>query len=173
MFTIIRHPIERMVSMFHYLSTSAAQHEPSYDPDLAHISIEMWSRSKRAKHNWMTRTLSNTLEGELTPDHLDLAKEILRRKCIIGLFDEKAESWLRLQRFFQWKFHTQKSRDCLDRLLNWGWRNKHLHPTIEEGSLAWNILYEHNELDMLLYQYAHILFEEQGALFGVEGRLVQ
>ena len=170
MFTIIRHPIERAVSMFHYLPK--ASHEPTYDPDLGHISIEMWSRSKRVEHNWLTRFLSNEIEGNLTLDHLAISKEVLRKKCIVGLFDEKSESWLRLERFFGWKFPTQKSRECLDRLLNWGWSNKNLHPAIEEGSVAWDLLYKHNELDIKLYEYAHLLFEEQSVLFGEGGSLV-
>mmetsp|Transcript_28187 Transcript_28187/g.60501 ORF Transcript_28187/g.60501 Transcript_28187/m.60501 type:complete len:219 (-) Transcript_28187:1115-1771(-) len=171
MFTIIRHPIERAVSMFYYLPK--AKHEPTYDPDLDHISIEMWSRSKRVEHNWMTRFLSNEIDGNLTLEHLDISKEVLRKKCIVGLFDEKTESWLRLERFFQWKFYTQRNRDCLDRLLNWGWSNKNLHPSVEEGSVAWNLLYKQNELDMMLYEYAQLLFEEQRALFGEGGSLVK
>lgn len=171
MFAFVRHPIERAVSMFHYLAT--ATHEPTYDPDLAHVSIEMWSRSKRVEHNWMTRFLSGEIRGDLSEKHLEMSKEILRRKCIVGLFDEKAESWNRLIRFFGWKFPNDQSRECLDRHLNWGWSNKNKHPTIEEGSEAWMNLWKHNELDVQLYEYARALFEDQGALFGEGGRLVK
>ncbi|KAL7529046.1 hypothetical protein ACHAXR_002765 [Thalassiosira sp. AJA248-18] len=170
MFTMFRHPIERAVSMFHYLPK--AKHEPTYDPDLSHISIEMWSRSKRVEHNWMTRFLSNELEADLTLEHLEISKEVLRKKCIIGLFDEKSESWLRLERFFRWKFPPKDNRECLDRLLNWGWSNKNLHPTVEEGSDAWELLYKQNEFDMMLYQHAQLLFEQQRTLFGEGGILV-
>lgn len=120
----------------------------------------------------MTRFLSNELEGDLTLEHLDISKEVLRKKCIVGLFDEKSESFLRLERFFGWKFPAQKNRECLDRLLNWGWSNKNSHPLIEEESMAWELLYKHNELDMQLYQYAQLLFEEQRDLFGEGGSLV-
>ena len=149
--------------MFHYLAT--AKHEPTYDPDLAHISIEMYSRSKRVEHNWLTRFLSNKLEGDLTLEQLDLSKQIIRKKCIIGLLDEKSESLLRLERFFGWKFPTPQSRECLDRFLSFGWSNKNLHPLVEEGTIAWDLLYKQNELDMMLYQYAQLVFEEQRSLF--------
>ena len=153
--------------MFYYLPR--AIHEPTFDPDLKHISIEMWSRSKRVEHNWLTRFLSNELEGNLTLHHLDIAKNILRKKCIVGLFDEKTESLLRLKRFFGWKL---RDRECLDRLLNWGWSNKNAHLALEEGSIAWDLLARHNRFDMQLYLYSQLLFEEQTALFGEGGSLV-
>lgn len=170
MFTFIRHPIERAVSLFYYLAI--AHWEPTYDSDLAYISIEMYARSKRIEHNWMVRFLTNELERDLTPRHLDLAKEVLRQKCIIGLVDEKNESWLRLMRLFGWEAHSDDGNECLDRHLNFVWSNKHNHPVIEEGTLAWELLYKQNELDMMLYEYAHLLFQEQSALFGEGGSLV-
>jgi hypothetical protein len=170
MFTLLRHPVERAVSMFHYLSF--ATWEPTYDPDLAYISIEMYSRSLRIEHNWMVRLLSNELENDLTLHHLELAKEVLRKKCIIGLLEDKSESWDRFERFFRWKFPTQRQRECQERILHWGWSNKHSHPTLEEGSLAWNLLLKRNDLDMELYEYALLLYQEQTALFGEGGSLV-
>ncbi|KAL7488823.1 hypothetical protein ACHAW6_014421 [Cyclotella cf. meneghiniana] len=170
MFTLLRHPVERAVSMFHYLSF--ATWEPTYDPDLAYISIEMYARSLRIEHNWMVRLLSNELENDLTLHHLELAKEVLRKKCIIGLLEDKSESWDRFERFFRWKFPTRRQRECQERILHWGWSNKHSHPTLEEGSLAWNLLLKRNELDMKLYEYALQLYQEQTALFGKGGSLV-
>ena len=66
MFTIVRHPIERVQSLFYSLSISE------------HISLEMWARSRRVESNRLTRFLSNQLEGELTQNHLDTAK---RKSC--------------------------------------------------------------------------------------------
>jgi hypothetical protein len=166
-FTFMRHPIERAVSLFHYLGI--AKHEPTYDPQLQYISIEMWARSKRIEHNWMTRFLSNDLDGDLTPTHLEIAKKVLRRKCLVGLLDEKAESWLRFEKYFGWKFYNEEMRECQDKLLNWGWSNKHQHDRVQEGSVAWELLYKQNRLDMDLYNYAkQVIFEEQKSLFASE-----
>lgn len=162
-FTLIRHPIERAVSLFHYLPV--ATHEPTYDPQLQYISVEMWAKSKRIEHNWMTRFLSNELVGDLTPRHLEIAKIVLREKCLVGLLEEKSESWLRFQKFFGWEFYTKEMSDCKDELLNWNWSGKHLHDLIQEGSPAWNFVYKHNLLDMELYHYARQLFVEQRSLF--------
>ena len=93
---MVRHPIERAVSLFHYLGV--ADWEPTYDPDLAYISIEMYARSRRVEFNWMVRFLSNELERDLTPRHLEVAKEVLRTKSLVGLLSEKGETFARLGR---------------------------------------------------------------------------
>ena len=167
-FVFMRHPIERVVSLFYYLGSSDARHEPTYDPRLKFISIEMWARSKAIPHNWITRFLSNELVGDLTPRHLERAKAVLRQKCLVGLLDEKTESWSRFQTFFGWHLYTEEMRECQDELLNWHWSGKHMHPLIEDGSAAWELLYKQNMFDMELYNYARQLFVEQRLLFQSE-----
>lgn len=162
-FTMIRHPIERAVSMFHYLAV--AKWEATYDPSLAYISIEMYARSKRLEHNWMVRFLSNELERDLTDDHLRIAKEVLSKKCLVGLLNHKEESFQRFEQYFGWAPKNKDESDCRDRLMQWGWSNKHSHPQVEEGSVAWDLLYMKNSFDMKLYHYAVILFNEQTRLF--------
>jgi hypothetical protein len=163
MFAMMRHPIERAVSMFHYLGV--ANWEPTYDPSLAYVSIEMYARSQRAEHNWAVRFLSNELVRNVNERHLQMAKEVLKQKCLIGLLDEKAESFMRFSQYFGWHPKTKHQTDCRDRLLNWGWSNKHSHPEVEEGSIVWELLYKKNSLDIQLYEYAKELFQEQAAMF--------
>lgn len=162
-FTMIRHPVERAVSMFHYLAV--AKWEPTYDPSLAYISIEMYARSKRLEHNWMVRFLSNELEHDVTEDHLRIAKDVLRRKFLVGLLNQREESFQRFEQYFGWAPKNKDQRDCRDRLIQWGWSNKHSHPQVEEGSVAWDLLYMKNSFDMKLYHYAMVLFNEQATLF--------
>jgi hypothetical protein len=165
-FTMMRDPIDRAVSMFHYLSV--ANWEPTYDPSLAYISIEMYARSKRAEHNWMTRFLSNELERDLNDKHLAIAKKVLAKKCVVGLLEHKEESFHRFEKYFRWGPKDQKEIECRDRLLHWGWSNKHSHPQVEEGSVVWDLLYKKNSYDMQLYHFAQGLFTEQGKLFPLE-----
>ena len=159
-FTMMRHPIERAVSLFHYLGSDHAKHEPTYDPQLKYISIEMWARSNRVEFNWMTRFLSNELDGDLTAMHLAIAKKILKEKCLVGLLEEKVQSWLHFEKYFGWRFN-QEMRQCHEKLWNYAWSSKHQHEMIEEGSEAWELLYQQNRLDMQLYKYATQIFEEQ------------
>jgi len=162
MFTMMRNPIERAVSLFHYLGV--ADWEPTYDPDLAYISIEMYARSKRIEHNWMVRFLSNELERDLTEKHLDVAKEVLRKKCLVGILDEKAESFMRFEKYFGWPLPSEEAKSCHENFIE-NASNKHDHPLIEEGSAAWELLSVKNDLDMKLYEYGKELFREQARLF--------
>jgi len=184
-FIMLRDPIERLVSLYHYLGI--ASWDVNYDPDLQFISLEMFARSsRRDNNNYMVRILSNTMEYEeeaVTEDHLDIAKEVLRKKCIIGLLNHKQESITRYQQYFKWKmnhhpskFHINNSPEaptspsfdqssfCQEKLVTWGWSNKNHHPNIEETSPAYELLQKKNALDLALFEYAKLLYDEQGEM---------
>ena len=162
MIAMFRHPIERAVSLFYSLKSNKAYAEQTATLQ----TIEQYSRSSLVENNWMTRFLSNSLSGELTPEHEAIAKEVLRTKCIIGLLQEKAESLRRLEMLFDVKAEKSKRRyDCQEKLWYWDWPGKNRHEQVLEGSEAWNRLYEQNSFDIRLYEYARYLFKAQGKLF--------
>merc|ERR1719491_272239 len=111
----------------------------------------------------MVRSLVNKMEGYLNMDDLALAKEILRKKFLIGLLSEKHESMKRFEIFFGWTSLALKPgvADCEERLLSWGWSNKNKHPKVEPDSKAYKLIKSKNELDIQLYEYAKQLFDEQ------------
>mmetsp|Transcript_11774 Transcript_11774/g.18067 ORF Transcript_11774/g.18067 Transcript_11774/m.18067 type:complete len:467 (-) Transcript_11774:87-1487(-) len=162
MIAMFRHPIERAVSLFYNLRSNKA-----YAEQMVTLStVEQYSRSSLVENNWMTRFLSNSLSGELTPEHEAIAKEVLRTKCIIGLLQEKAESMRRLEMLFDLKAEkSQRRYDCQEKLWYWDWPGKNRHEPVSEGSEAWNRLYEQNSFDIRLYEYARELFKAQGKLF--------
>ena len=162
MIAMFRHPIERAVSLFYNLKNNKA-----YAEQMVSLStVEQYSRSSLVENNWMTRFLSNSLAGELTPEHEAIAKEVLRTKCIIGLLQEKAESMRRLEILFDVKAEkSQRRYDCQEKLWYWDWPGKNRHEQVLEGSEAWNRLYEQNSFDIRLYEYARELFKAQGKLF--------
>lgn len=167
LFIMMRHPIERLVSLFYYLGI--AHWDTAYDPDVSYISIEMFARSHRKdNNNYMVRVLSNSFGEDLNDVHLQRAKLVLQKKCLIGLLSEKEESFSRFQQYFKWKNEynndEEEQRICQEKLLTWGWSNKHSHPMIEEASPAWELLLKKNELDMQLYEYAKFLFKRQADL---------
>ena len=111
----------------------------------------------------MTRFLTNELtKPELSEDDLNIAKEILRKKCLIGLLEEKGETMERIQRYFGWRPQTEADLDCLSRKVDLNWPMKHKHPSIEEGSRAWRLITAQNKLDLELYNFAKFLFTKQG-----------
>ena len=162
MFAVFRHPIERAVSLFYNLKSNKAYAEQM----VSLATIEQYSRSSLNENNWITRFLSNTLSGELTPEHEAIAKEVLRTKCIIGLLHEKAETMRRLEMLFDIKaVKSQRRYDCQEKLWYWDWPGKNRHDQVVEGSDAWTRLYEQNTFDIRLYEYAQELFIAQAKLF--------
>lgn len=97
LFTMFRHPIERVQSLFNYLSW--AKWEETYDPSLAIMTLDEYAQTTRKEFNWMTRTLSGNLLDDLTEKDLDIAKSILKRKTLIGLWEEKEESFRRFESY--------------------------------------------------------------------------
>jgi hypothetical protein len=107
MFAMMRHPIERAVSLFYNM-----RRYPQFAKVIGPIeTVEMYARSSLAENNWMTRFLSNTLAGKLLPEHEAIAKEVLRTKCIVGLLSEKTESMRRFELFFNTKAERSQRRD--------------------------------------------------------------
>ena len=52
-----------------------------------------------------------------------------------------------------------------EKLLYWDWPGKNRHDNLQEGSEAWQRLYDQNRFDIRLYEYAKQLFVAQAVLF--------
>jgi len=161
MIAMFREPIERAVSLYHSMRRSQ-----QYATQVGSLSsVEQYAKSSLVENNWMTRFLSNTLSGELTPQHEAIAREVLRSKCIIGLIRDKTETMRRLELLFKIKAKKSKeSEECLEKLLYWSWPGKNKHTPVVDGE-AWDILHKQNTFDLRLYEYAQNLFEAQKKLF--------
>lgn len=158
LFTLLRHPIERAVHLFHYLAD--AKWDGYYQPQLKDITLEEYAESNWVENNYITRILVNKPGGQLTREDVDLAKELLRRKCLVGLFDKMYESMFRFERYYGWRMNTDK-RTCQQGLLEQG-MTKYEHPSLQVGSDAWILLLRQNKYDMEVYNYATTLFDYQG-----------
>lgn len=165
LFTLFRHPIHRAVSLFYY--TQDMVWRRGNVKDLMDITIEEYFKGGMGENNWMTRFLANARNKVLTEDDLDVAKEVLRRKCLVGLLSQKGESMSRFLKYFKWDKHVkgEKEQECLDKNLDYGWPQKHRHQEVEEGSEVWNLVVQMNTFDLQLYEYAKELFKEQSHLF--------
>lgn len=165
MFTVLRHPIDRAVSMFFYLQN--ATWEETYDPTLKQLTLLQYARSGKAENNWMVRFLTDTPTGPLDTHHILLAREILRRKFLIGLLSNMDDSMTRFGWYFGWnELEHSNVQECVRH----AWTNKQTHPQIEEGSEMWNALLDVNYYDMELYMYARELYQQQRLLFDVSSR---
>ena len=166
MFSIFRHPVERAVSLFYFIQDTQWKPRSTRNDQFADITIEDFYRGGFAENNWMTRFLTNELKkGELTVEDLKIAKEVLRQKCLVGLLEEKGETFERIQKYFGWKPKNPTEQECLEKKLQWAWPMKHRHFTVEEGSDAWYLISAQNVFDLQLYEYARELFQQQQQLF--------
>ena len=176
LFALFRHPVDRLASKFYYLQF--ATWEKTYRPEVANMTIEQYAQQESlVVGDWMVRMMVNKMNIErqqLVPDDLITAKEILRRKCLIGLVSNMEESLLRIEAYFGWTvkdlYHrgtfAMTGEECKRQYFAGEQKeNVHKHPTIIPGSEAWNLLSKAAAYDMQLYSYAVELFQAQGKLF--------
>ncbi|EJK63638.1 hypothetical protein THAOC_15691, partial [Thalassiosira oceanica] len=205
LFTMMRHPVPRAVSLFRH-----ARSDPSsvhHDPRLSVYGLNDWVSSPGYVNDYMVRSLVGKVDygagtdaggaavrqATLTHDDLDAAKEVLRRKFVVGLLDEKAESVRRFERFFGWddpgsasmylledertaeamraeRFRRVVDGECRERTLHWDWegRGPAGQERVEEGSVEWGLVEGRNRMDVELYEYARELFDEQYVQLGFD-----
>jgi hypothetical protein len=115
----------------------------------------------------MTRFLTNKRQERIGPNHLQLAKEILRKKCIVGVHDEIEESMQLFEDYFGWTAMNEKSNEiCHNEIIT----KEHergvdifskVGHLIDKESDEYKILLDYNRYDVELYWYAVELFKEQ------------
>ena len=166
LFTIFRNPIERAASLFYFIQDTQWKQPNSGNEQFASMTIEQFYEAGFAENNWMTRFLTNELtKGELTEEDLHIAKEVLRQKSLIGLLEEKGETFDRFQKYFGWRPKNGAEEECLAKKLEWAWPMKHRHPPVEKDSNAYILIRAQNLFDLQLYEYATELFKQQEQLF--------
>jgi len=155
MFTLLRHPIELAAFMYHKRSSR-------YD-EVAQMSIFEYANSKFINDNWLTRTLVKE-KGALTKEHLLLAKDILKRKCLIGLVEPDRSLDESMKRFAIYFKFQKIEENCEQQIIDKTKHDNQYQHIIVKGSEEWNLLLQHNEFDLKVYHYALKLFEEQGKM---------
>jgi len=137
LFSMFRHPVEREISYFYNLKNL---HPPiqmqSDEEDLSLYELSDWIKSPFFVDNVMVRSIINNFSDsyEVSVQDFLAAKEVLRRKCLIGLLEEKASSWKRMREYYGWDLHSSSygmqdsaRYECEDKLLFWGWCNRNPH----------------------------------------------
>lgn len=169
MFALFRHPVDRAVSMYYYLAS--ASWDPMYDPGLKDMTLAEYASSGSIEHNWVTRFLLNKPGGKLSKEDMLTAKEILRKKCLVGLYDEIENSLARFDRYFGWTPRGGKQKretaSCRKAFVIAG-DKRHEHPSVEKGGTVYEAILDSNRFDVELYEYARVLYRVQGEqIFGI------
>jgi len=180
MFAIFRHPVDRAVSMYYYLST--ATWDPMYNPKLKEMNLQEYAKSSSVENNWLTRFLVGKKSGALGPEHMVVAKKIVRNKILVGLYTDMETSLSRFDQYFGWTNHArekaggfrareeavEQANKCRSAFVEAG-DNRHNHPSVEPNSKEWNLIVRQNKYDMELYDYIKQLYKTQAEqIFGVK-----
>jgi len=125
------------------------------------MSFLDWIKSGEGKtpfehHNSLVRDLTNEPMKPLTNEHIDAAKEVIRRKIIVGFTDYFEESFRRFAQYFGWPL-DQRYMNCLE------WWRRHAEDPVPSDVEA-EALARTQWADLELYEYARSIFEEQRVL---------
>jgi len=166
LFTALRHPVDRSISKYHYTITT------SNDFFVKTMTLDEFVSSQLMDKDWITRFLIGKRQVPLVRDDLQLAKEILRRRCVVGIHERIELSIELFEQHFGWGAREGKDK-CRDDLIL---REKFLAREVYEfvghikkDSAVYKKIVELNKFDMELYWYAHDLFIEQKEWFKNNG----
>ena len=149
-----RHPVDRAVAMYHYMTT--ATWAKNYNASLADMTLEEYAHSIYVENNYVTRLLTNKPGGSLTKEDLTMAKEILRRKAVVGLHDNLEESIQHINRYFSWTPTSADATQCLSQVINNGLTKETVSP-LDTGSTTYSFLMQQNQFDMNIYEYVRTM----------------
>jgi len=161
---MLRHPVDVSVSLFHYLGT--AEWEGTYREEFRNMTLLEYATTDRDGvriDNWMTRYLARKIKGDLEEEDIKLAKDILERKCLIGMTDEFIESFRRFNLFFGLGKWLEDGLPCVEKYMN-NRANKNSHQKVKHGSDEWVALAQANKIDIELFNFGKDLWKRQGEM---------
>lgn len=163
LFTALRHPVDRIIAEYHYTVTTSNQYF------VRNLGFKEFIEGSLSDKDWMTRFLIGK-EGILVPEDLNLAKEILRKKCLVGLHDHLELSIYLFEVYFGWnpergQFNQNVHEHCQDAILEIeADRAREVYyyvGNVRQESEEYRTIVSLNSYDMELYWYAYALFQEQ------------
>ena len=158
-FTLLRDPVERAITVYNILHESG-------DPTFKSMSLEEYARSKYCEENYMVRHLAKEMEKPLDWHHMELAKEVLGRKCIVGFSDQFHESLRRIEKYFGWDIRNDpESRIKCEQNIFKSTKDAGLVQIEGVSDKVRELFQAKNVYDIELYNFAKDLFKKQ-ALYG-------
>jgi hypothetical protein len=167
-FAVFRNPIERAISKYYADLAS--------DPEVSGLTLPQYIRqgSHRVENNYLTRHLSGRYGGKLEVFHLDVAREFLRRKFVIGLARDLPATTNIFTYVYGWNTTAAimgmgNAEQCYHTIFNA--LTDSSPPSVDEGSEGWKLLVSQNWFDLKLYEYAEHLFQQQIEQLKMKGSL--
>lgn len=175
LFMMFPDPEEYIYSTYNYLASGAwmSKVKAVTNPNpYADVSFEDYVKDEtRPEFNIIARTLagkesSSNIMPQLTFADLEVAKQILRQKVLIGLTSDRATSLERFQSFFGYTLVEPVSQECRSAPLHWPPPTS-TSSVISKADMSIAI-HTCCQLDMALFQYAKQLFIDQEILFPIQ-----
>jgi len=152
-FTFVRDPVERCLSLYQSLASRKS----------FQMTLGEYAQSALVIDNWMVRQLVGKENVKLDERDLNVAKEILRDRVVVGLTSDPAGSFKRFRNFFDWKLSSSQEKCVNDYLLK-DWAKKGNQLQVMGGEKSMQLLRNVNEYDIQLYEFAKELYQHQGRL---------
>mmetsp|Transcript_13963 Transcript_13963/g.39753 ORF Transcript_13963/g.39753 Transcript_13963/m.39753 type:complete len:309 (+) Transcript_13963:114-1040(+) len=155
LFTMIRHPVDRVVSLYYHCRV--ATWETCYHTFKPYPTLTSFVESKEIESNPQTNHLSG-IRGK--GYDLGAAKQVLQDYVLVGLTEDYAKSANRFKKFF-----TSPAVPFFYREEDVPHANSHSHPSLHPGEPLWDRIATFVADDIQLYDFAKKLFQEQAHLY--------
>ena len=155
-FALFQHPVGRIISQYRVHKT--------IDKQIAGMSLLEYAWSDHLPDNWMVRLLTNELFEPVTMNHLDVAKEVLRRKVIVGTLENLDESLVRFEKYYGWWKGIQLDPGQQLCQLNYLKELVAVNDYNDAPTDALRVLTSLNWADVQLYRHVELLFQEQATV---------
>mmetsp|Transcript_16211 Transcript_16211/g.24028 ORF Transcript_16211/g.24028 Transcript_16211/m.24028 type:complete len:576 (-) Transcript_16211:473-2200(-) len=179
---ILRDPLERAVALYRRIRMIAGGKGA-----LSQMTLTDYANSDYVENNWLTRSLCNKPTGPLSIEDLNIAKEIMRKKALVGMYDDVPLALSYLRAIYDWDNEKKTTKENLTTTIKEGndfTKDSYYHLShcttnglkdairresggghgqllLEEGSLAWKLLKKENEFDIQLFEYAKMIHRYQ------------
>lgn len=188
-FVILRNPLERAVALYQRIRMidSAGNVIAGQKGAFSQMTLADYAKSDFVENNWLTRSLCNKPTGPLSLEDLNIAKEIIRKKVLVGMYDDVPLALSYLRNKYDWDNEKKATQENLPTTTKEGndftkdiyYRLSHCTTngledairresdeghekiSLEEGSLSWELLKEENDFDIQLFEYAKIVHRYQ------------
>lgn len=150
LFAVFRDPHDRLKSEY---GTAVKTGTP---PEIANMTLVDYVMSKYYVGNWMTRQIVNKPTQPLTDVDLTYAKQIIRRMCLILLYDQLQEGINHVLVYFRW--NNTEGDACIADAIQ---QDPDLRSGTEVNPGSWAEANDKDSYDIRLYQYAQDLYAMQ------------
>jgi hypothetical protein len=151
LFAVFRSPHDRLLSEY---GTAVKTGIPS---EISNMTFTDYVSSPYHVGNWMTRSLVNKPTQPLTDVDLTYAKQIIRRMCLILLYDKLPDGMKRVQTYFQW--NNTEGDTCISDAIQ---EDPDLTTGAHVNPGSWLEANDKDSYDISLYQYITLLYAMQG-----------